>query len=382
MQPTQTLQAPQAAPDPNLPIAALLCFLAYTDNPNDPIQYEGQTMTTIEAVVLEFNAIYPLGKVVWSAVPTSDYNYGFIVCTPSNQYIMAIRGTLPFEGVVDWGLFYNWIVEDLDVVTEQTWPYLGNGSNSSATSNVANGAMTAFHSIKDAPDYLGSKQSAGDFLLSNAVQNKHEVIITGHSLGGNMANTFASYFAAKVEAAGQSNSASYLFTFAAPSPGDATFVSDLATKFPGKQMYQYQITNDIVPLFPVYSTMYNTMSGLFPSPGPDATQISDTFDIFGVPLTATLSEAICAMAVAIETSVALDGGTQYAESTPIIVTSSYGISKLYENPTLTDWVNQAAYQHTCLHYLFIFWGKVVTDQAVAMLAPKLTKSKSAYLPAG
>lgn len=370
------------APDPNLPIAALLCFLAYTDNPNDPIQYNGQTMSTIEAVVQEFNAIYPLGKVVWSAVPTADYNYAFIVCTPSNQYFMAIRGTLPFEGVIDWGLFYNWIVEDLDVLTEQTWKYIGDGNNPNNTANVATGAMTAFTSVQTAPDAMHSGQDAGAFLLDNAVKNKHEVIITGHSLGGNIANTFASYFAAQVEAAGESNASNYLFTFAAPSPGDATFVSDLAAKFPGGQMYQYQITNDVVPLFPVYSTMYNTMSVLFPSPGPDATQIKEKFDIFGVPLTGTLSEAICAMALAIEVAAIADDGTQYAESTPTIVTSSYGISNMYKSNNLSDWVNQAAFQHTCLHYLFIFWGKVVTDQAVAMLAPKLTKSKSAYMPAG
>jgi hypothetical protein len=350
-------------PDPQLPVSAVLCLCAYVD---DPDQQTGGKYN-IEAAVQMF---YPDYKVVWSAQQTPDYNYAYIVRTPENRFFLAIRGSLPFEvdghPVVDWGVLYNWFREDFNVFGQVPWPYGLNGGSPS----VANGAWDAFTQLQGAVDVMGSNTTAYTFLKRNAVTKGYPVYITGHSLGGNMADTYASYFADQLAGDNLSNGNNYLFTFAAPAAGNADFVTDLQAKFPPGRSCHYEIDNDIIPKFPVVNSVYYTVSALY-SPSPQAEDVSIT--VHGV--TVTLSNGIVTIAVAIAVAV---GPSAYVQ-TPVSA-ASHALSPEYQANTFSDWFYQAAYQHAVSHYVGIFSENCGEDFAgrLGRAAARMTKSRTAW----
>jgi hypothetical protein len=345
--------------DPQLPVSAVLCLCAYVD---DPDQQTGGKYNIETAVQM----VYPDYKVVWSAQQTPDYNYAYIVQTPENRFFLAIRGSLPFEvdghPVIDWAVIYNWFKEDFNVFGQMQWPYSLNGGSPS----VANGAWDAFTQLQGAVDVMGSNTTAYTFLKQNAVTKGYPVYITGHSLGGNMADTYASYFAYQLAGDNLSNGNNYLFTFAAPAAGTADFVTDLQAKFPPGRSYHYEIDNDIIPKFPVSNSIYWTVSALY-NPSPQAEDISVT--VYGLEV--TLSEAIAGMALVLS-------AWAYAQ-TPVSA-ASHTLSPKYQANTFSDWFYQAAYQHAVSHYVGIFSENSGEDFAgrLARAAVRMTKSRTAW----
>ncbi|MBO2007917.1 lipase family protein [Hymenobacter negativus] len=355
--------SPEATvPNPQVPLAVLLCFAAYTDNPDqkDP---NNLGVYNIQTAVWNFQtSYYPKCEVVWSSNQTADDNYAYIARTPDNQFFLAVRGSLPFEVngsiVLNWGVIANWLLEDFDVYSQAPWPY------AAGAAYVASGTMTAFSNLLTAEDIMGSGLTAYDYLKQNAVAQGHPVYITGHSLGGNIANTYASYFAYQLKADGLSNSNNYLYTFAAPAAGNKDFAADLDSKFPTNRSFHYEIDNDIIPKFPVQSRI-NGVSDMF-SPNPEAAHIylADTF--------INLQELLEGVAITIAASVT----SPYAPQSTI-TTMPYPLTDEYLSNTFSDWFNQASYQHTCIHYLFMFI--INADDIVAKLAPRMTKAKSMHL---
>jgi len=74
------------------------------------------------------------------------------------------------------------------------------------------------------------------------------LLITGHSLGGNLATVYGSYLAAARQQKGKRDDQINIITFAAPAAGNEGFASDFNKKFPRSVRVENRF--DIVPKFP------------------------------------------------------------------------------------------------------------------------------------
>jgi triacylglycerol lipase len=299
----------------NAKIAVQLCAITFAPNP-----------------VSDIGGLMPGWKIVWNGTQTLDANYAFIAVDASGQnYVLAIRGSVPPNGIFDdWDVFANWILEDLDVVGQASWPYAG-----TSQPRVSIGAYLAFTNMLDMKDSLGSGLSISDYLLANNIGSEKQLIITGHSLGGNMANVYASFYVQTLINQKLSSGNVSLYTFAAPAAGNADFATDLDNKLPAA--WHYQNANDLVPNFPVFDGIVFT--SLLYLPQPLAAEITVTFQGH----TVNLNEAFLMLAGAF----LVFGYQQPANNYTIFGTALYPD---YEDNTVTDWFRQAGSQHMLSNY--------------------------------
>ena len=119
----------------------------------------------------------------------------------------------------------------------------------------------------------GSVETLQDFLMNLAQGSK--LLVTGHSLGGNIASVIAPWIAANVPAFGGNGGGEITalppdlttITFAAPTAGNEAFASFLN----GQPNYQAHFnTNDVVPYVWAASGLWSVhdIDSLFPAPGP------------------------------------------------------------------------------------------------------------------
>ena len=294
--------------------AVLLCAVTYV---SDPVNTISQYL--------------PGWQIVWNGIQTEDGNYAFIATNDSyDVYALAVRGSLPPADIFsNWDAFANWVLEDLDVITQVTWPY-------AATPNplIANGTNTAFNNLMNMQDSFGSGTTAEYYLRDNAVANNIPVIITGHSLGGNIANVFTSYFITDI-ADSYGFTGTYLYTFAAPAAGNADYANDLDNKL--ANAWHYENVNDIIPKFPTFFGVASV--GLLYIPSPAASEISVTYK--GVEI--TLREGFIALAAVLE----LYGYQQQERNYAVFFNE---LDSQYSSNTLDDFFMQVAYQHGLDNY--------------------------------
>lgn len=318
-------------------VAAQFAAITYCPDPADSVQTN-----------------FPGWNIVWNGIVTEDGNYAFIATDPSNQYyVLAIRGSLPILDVFKtWDDFANWVLEDLDVITQVEWPY----SNTTGA-YISSGANRAFNNLIGMTDQMGSGLNIANYLILNACNANAQIIITGHSLGGNMANVFASFFNWVLTDIGYGNSNvnNYLYTFAAPPAGNGIFAPDLDAKYPGSQSFHYDIDNDIVPKIPVCLAM--TLLAALYIPSPAADQIDITYDGF----TITFADAIIGLAVAL----APYGYQQPSNNYQVL---NYALSGQFPANTFEDWFDEAGYQHTVGHYVSAVGGLPITCTSSAHTA--------------
>lgn len=298
----------------NAKTAVQLCSVTFAQNP-----------------VNDIGTLMPGWKIVWNGTQSLDANYAFIaVDATGDNYVLAFRGSVPPQGFSDWDVFANWILEDLNVVAQVNWPYA-----STSKARISAGAYIAFSNILYMKDSLGSDLSINDYLLANVVGNGKQLIITGHSLGGNLANIFASYYVQTLTSNGQSSGNVSLYTFAAPSAGNSDFANDLDAKLPAA--WHYQNANDIVPNFPVFDGLVFT--SLLYLPQPLAANITVTFN----QQTVSLREAFLLLA-----GVFLSGDYQQPKTNYTIFGTE--LYPKYENNTAEQWFGQAGAQHALVNY--------------------------------
>ncbi len=299
----------------NAKIAVQLCAITAAPNP-----------------VADIGALMPGWKIVWNGTQTIDANYAFIaVDATGKNYALAIRGSVPPKSIfTDWDIFANWVLEDLDVVTQASWTYA-----STSQPRISSGAYLAFTNMLDMKDSLGSNQSIYDYLIANTVGDGKQLLITGHSLGGNMANVYASFYVQTLINSGQSSANVSLCTFAAPAAGNADFATDLDQKIPAA--WHYQNINDIVPNFPVFDGLV-FVSALY-LPKPLAAEI--TVDYQGH--TVNLNEAVLLLA-----GVFLLYGYQQPTNNYTIFTTN--LNPQYTDNTPKSWLAQGGYQHQIANY--------------------------------
>jgi len=280
----------------------------------------------------DISTYLPGWKVVWNGTQTYDGNYAFIAVDPTGEiYGLAIRGSLnPEEIFKNWDAFANWILEDLDVITQVNWPYAN-----TSDALIASGTNTAFTNVQTMQDTMGSGLSIADYLIANVIKAGKQVIITGHSLGANIANVYTSYFVTTVTQQNLSTSNISLYTFAAPAAGNAAFAKDLDTKLPAA--WHYQNSNDIIPNFPVSQTIIKT--AFLYQPKPDASAVTVSYNGY----TVSLREGFILLA-----GVFLFYG--YQQQSNNYTTFYTALDPAYENNTAADWFGQAASQHHLNNY--------------------------------
>ena len=302
----------------NQQIAVLACGLSY----NDP-------QTNIDSYL-------PGWSIVWDGAVTSDGNYAFIAAnSDSSIYVLAIRGSLPpFDVVKDWDAFANWVLEDMDVITTVDWTYVSPSTSNAKITAGANRAFSQVNGMQNTIDPTGP--GIYSYLQTNAVDNGKQVIITGHSLGGNAANVFASYFISSLIGTKPAvASITTLVTFAAPAAGNEAFASDLDGKL--SNAWHYANDNDIVPKFPVDASVLEI--GFMYLGGPSSGSISVTYK----GKTITLREAFILLAGAF---LIYGYAQQNLNYTPFYVATD----SQYTQNTFEDFFQQAGYQHEVMHY--------------------------------
>lgn len=161
----------------------------------------------------------------WGPSESVLYNSFFIASNEANQYVVALQGTIAsIANFLEDGAAMEW-----------TWPY-----PDSAGAMCALGTYTAF----DLLTWLTggpSSQYMIDFLND---QHPNGITVTGHSLGGGLANLMAVYLAQKL---GYWTAISSI-TFAAPTLTDTKFLALLTEATKNGVSEQWQNQSDIIPM--------------------------------------------------------------------------------------------------------------------------------------
>jgi hypothetical protein len=165
-------------------------------------------------------------------------NYAIIVkAKTTNQYALIVRGSVmefSNEG------FQNFILQDFNIFKIKPWPYI----DTVKEAYISNGAWIGFQNLlqlKDRQSGLSIKE-----FIEQKIPTKSSLVITGHSLGGNLAYPLAGYI--KKQFSAEKKIALQLITFGAPAAGNAAFVQDMEDKFPDAE--RYVAAKDIAPTFP------------------------------------------------------------------------------------------------------------------------------------
>jgi hypothetical protein len=155
----------------------------------------------------------------------------------TDQYILVIRGTLiEFSNAG----FQNFFLQDFNIFTIKKWAY----ADTVKEAYISNGAYTGFQNLLQLRD--GTTGLTIKEFIEQKIPAHGSIVITGHSLGGNLAYPLAGYLKKELPA-GKTNILQ-LITFGAPAVGNAAFVKDMEEKFPNAE--RYAINKDIAPVFP------------------------------------------------------------------------------------------------------------------------------------
>lgn len=155
----------------------------------------------------------------------------------TSQYALVIRGSViefSNEG------FQNFILQDFNIFKIKPWPYV----DTVKEAYISNGAWVGFQNLLLLRD-VQTGLSIKDF-IAQKVMNNDKIVITGHSLGGNLAYPLAGYLKKELPAEKKENL--QLITFGAPAVGNAAFVQDMEEKFPAAE--RYTGSKDIACMFP------------------------------------------------------------------------------------------------------------------------------------
>ncbi|MFB6437902.1 IPT/TIG domain-containing protein [Streptomyces sp. NPDC056411] len=283
----------------------------------------------------------------WLALSPDNANLVYLAWNSdgSNQIAVAVRGTI--DNPTD-------MMEDLDVGT--VVPFSAGGSANVA---VSAGAMDAFTQVvtargitaasgEQAPDggagWSDALVPAGGTLpevlaaLLGYVPTTPQptVFVTGHSLGGSIATTLASYLQAQTWPTNKPKFA--LVTFAAPTAGLKSFADNVDAR-PWSLHERWVNAYDVVPR--AWSDL-STAKSWYPAPGPTANE----------EVKILLSEIDL-----------LRKGNVYVQpnaNSPKTVNADYSMyDKDLVNETTADYLGQVAFQHANATYLTLLGAPVV-----------------------
>jgi hypothetical protein len=285
--------------------------------------------------------LFPAGwSPVWTPTSAIEGNYAYIAYNGSNQYVVAIRGS-----IIDfsWGSFDDWFREDLNVLIQEDWNY----PNSSDKPKISKGSSEGLTNLTKLQNSAGQTMLA--YLVANAIPSGASIGVVGHSLGANLATVYAPWL--HFQLAQQRLTVPSLFpvmTYAAPTAGNGPFAKAFDQLFPNS--WRYYNEADIVPKASKVSQIAS-MSLLY-SPKPEANSISVEYDGY----TVTLAEAIVALAGVVEVA-DLANDFSYYSHTNVDRGSVALNTDLKLRPTcnkdggIIEWFEQAGAQHDHNYYL-------------------------------
>jgi triacylglycerol lipase len=187
-------------------------------------------------------------KVVWEPNAING-NYAVVFKHQKNeQYCVVIRGSLiefSKEG------FQNWILQDFNIFNLKAWKY----TDTVKRAYVSNGSSIGFDNLQQLQD-ISTQKTLEQFIKT--IPSSASLTITGHSLGGNLAQIYASYLWQQLSKTQRAQTT--IVTFGATAVGNQFFVQDLEEKFPNAM--RYEIDKDIAPKFPSLDKVSNITSSL------------------------------------------------------------------------------------------------------------------------
>ncbi|MGV3596378.1 MAG: lipase family protein [Bacteroidota bacterium] len=322
-------------PQPNIgTLPMIFAHAAYNANPQSVLnQYPGFTNG-------------------WSVVWASDFTQPNYVFVGSNgtDYILAIRGSL-LQFSKD--AYVNWIKEDLKVFSQTQWTWFVPSSESSKynPAAIAAGASTGLTTLQGLTQANSTDGTTlPDYLVETVFKNNANLIITGHSLGGNLSSVFApwmQWYWNNQQGADAVYANMQVHTFAAPAAGSVEF-ADYYNNLFGGNAFRFYNTNDIVPTFPAD---IGTTADMFAG-GPDANQISVTIDNHQI----TLHDFFEGVRVAVDLDMFKNGYIAYQQpnETEGAFPFTLPIDQSYVANTIDDWMEQAGNQHSGVNYLAYF----------------------------
>ncbi|MDP4262863.1 MAG: lipase family protein [Bacteroidota bacterium] len=281
----------------------------------------------------------PGWKVIWNPLPVGG-NYAF-VATDSTTYVLAVRGSL-ISFTED--AFYNWIYHDLNVMTQDAWPY-----SNVEKARISQGSYIGWQNLEKMRDRVSGKSLWA--FLSEKVVGPNPLILTGHSLGGNLATVYASYLWSKFDKSGHPKNNINVITFAAPAPGNKSFADDFNTKFPSSLRIENR--NDIVPKFPC-SDKISKLADLY-SPAPSSSDISVGYNNITTKLSNVFTLISSSLAI-LEVQSNFSGYTHTNGDGKLITIALSG--KDTAN-TPAAWFAEAGYQHSMAQYATFFNAPVI-----------------------
>ena len=309
--------ANQTAPN-DVATACLLAQIAYCNDPQE-----------------QLDRFLPGWEMAWQPRLVNS-NYAFVV-TNGRQWAVAFRGSLM---EISWHAFDNWINQDLNILTQEKWPYSGEPG-----AQVSQGIHNSFTNLLQLRDTL-TNSSLADFLKSN-IKTGTSLLLTGHSLGGSLATVYASYLYQQWQ---PENRNIEIVSFAAPAPGNNEFVVDFDKKFP--RMIRIESQGDIVARFPCTDRV--TAFARNCDPLPSAENISVSYQGLSVSLRKALEMSSFAMAV-----LELKNGGRFRQ-----VAGAGRQIRIEPSSTVTHsvehWFNAAGYQHGIAQYAAALDVPVVT----------------------
>jgi triacylglycerol lipase len=271
----------------------------------------------------------PGWRVVWESTELGG-NHA-IVTTNGDAYALAIRGSLM---EFSWAAVQNWIYQDLNIVSLQKWSY----THDSSKAKIAQGAWDGWNNLIKMTD-----RSSGATLISfleKNIKTHTPLLITGHSLGGNLATVYGSWLWQYFHDKGEPRDNINVITFAAPAAGNKAFARDFDHKFP--QALRFENTNDIVPKFPCTSRV-SALGDLYDA---SASNVMVGYKDLTIPLSQVFSLINMAL-VALEFSNSNAEYTQPCGEGKLVAVKLTGKNKLND---IGGWLSEAGYHHGIASY--------------------------------
>ncbi|SHL38346.1 Lipase (class 3) [Chitinophaga jiangningensis] len=208
-------------------------------------------------------------EMAWVSGKPKDPNYFFVAENKARKTLaLIIRGSVICKGVfTQWDMFMDWVLEDLNDELVY-WPFYQKGIELPLDELpcIGAGAYIAFTEMMKARNKLNlqTDQPLLKFLQDKTANNANELIIAGHSLGGNLAKVYASYYLEMLNDRRKTTDKVTLCTFAAPASGNRHFGNDLDKKIQLQRHYQNNL--DVVPHFPTVDGIEAVSKFYHPSP--------------------------------------------------------------------------------------------------------------------
>ncbi len=273
----------------------------------------------------------PGWSIVWEGAE-SNGNHAF-VASNGVEYVLAIRGSLIN---FSWAAFQNWIYQDLHVTIQEKWPF----APDSLDARVSAGSFTGWQNLEA---MQGIKTGRLLFpVLDSILDSGAPLLITGHSLGGNLATVYGSYMVTARMKKGKKNNPINIITFGAPAAGNEGFVTDFSAKFPHSVRVENKF--DIVPKFPA-SRQISSLGSLF-TDSLSATKINVGYKNLQVPLSRVFNLITTSFSVLEFTK----GLSPYEQTNGKGKQISIPLSGKNHGNDIMDWLNEAAYQHSIASY--------------------------------